>query len=464
MRGTWLSTNAEANSLPTFDPTTKAVSFSVAAPHFEKDGTTVNTGFFRAFLPDALVEQMGITAPSSVAVGSFDVTNSDGSVVPFSITHETSPAGVLIESGTGGAAGSPFHYSSPTFTIAKAGSVGSSSSGGSSAGGTSGSGSSGGSSAGGTSGGSSAGGTSGSSSAGGSSGSGSSDISSGTSAQTTTSGADSGTVAILGGDDSLSWQPGAFPGTATVQLTKTAPAPQTSIASTSGFKIGSTVLNLTVEGAGGAPETHFAKPLVLHIASPGTGTLPAYSHNGTSWHLIPKLASPSLPAGQADGYFVEANGSIDIYTRHATEFATLRDTVGPTAPPSFGASYARGALRFSWGTPSDNSGSIARYELTLAGAPVYSGPARKAGLRAATGTFTLVAIDPSGNRGATATVRVTRKARPVHLRARIPHWAFEILTWRAHGRHAARPAAPAHLPRWYWRWARWRLQPLVFSS
>ena len=45
---------------------------------------------------------------------------------------------------------------------------------------------------------------------------------------------------------------------------------------------------------------------------------------------IPRLSSPSLPEGQADGYFVNADGSVDIYTRHATLFGLLRDTQAPS--------------------------------------------------------------------------------------------------------------------------------------
>jgi hypothetical protein len=39
--------------------------------------------------------------------------------------------------------------------------------------------------------------------------------------------------------------------------------------------------------------------------------VPAY-FDGTSWQPIPQLSSPSLPAGQQDGYFVNADGSIDV--------------------------------------------------------------------------------------------------------------------------------------------------------
>jgi hypothetical protein len=122
MHGSWLSTNAQGFTFPQLNSTTGAVSFSVAAPHFMTDGTTINTGFFRAFLPDALVQAMGIANPSAVTQGSFTVTNSNGGTVVFAVSHVDSPSsGVLIESGTNPPTLPPFNYSSPTFRISRAG-------------------------------------------------------------------------------------------------------------------------------------------------------------------------------------------------------------------------------------------------------------------------------------------------------------------------------------------------------
>jgi hypothetical protein len=108
MHGTWIATNAQAFSLPMFNTVTQQLSFSVAAPHFKSDGTTINTGFFRAFLPDALVSEMGIPGPAAV-----NVTNSTGGGLTTTVTHVDSPAsGLLIDA-------SAFNYSSPTFKVVK---------------------------------------------------------------------------------------------------------------------------------------------------------------------------------------------------------------------------------------------------------------------------------------------------------------------------------------------------------
>jgi hypothetical protein len=122
--GSWVSTNAQAIALPpSFDAGTGAFSFHIAAPHFTTDGTTVNSGFFRAFLPDAVVAAMGISDPSTVTDSSFKVANSNGGTVSVTVCHTTEvscaidsgPSGVLIDAALGS-----FTYSSPTFTITKA--------------------------------------------------------------------------------------------------------------------------------------------------------------------------------------------------------------------------------------------------------------------------------------------------------------------------------------------------------
>jgi hypothetical protein len=122
--GSWVSTNAQAIALPpTFDAATSAFSFHLAAPHYKTDGSTLNTGFFRAFLPDSVVESMGIADPSSVTDSSFDVANSNGGTVSVTVCHTTDsscvidsgPSGVVIDAPLGS-----FSYSSPTFTITSA--------------------------------------------------------------------------------------------------------------------------------------------------------------------------------------------------------------------------------------------------------------------------------------------------------------------------------------------------------
>ena len=85
--------------------------FQLAAPHYESDGGTLNTGFFDFFVPDALIVLMGIADPSSVAKGSFTLTNSNGGTVKYEVEHDPVAGGARIFSTEN------FTYSAPTFTI-----------------------------------------------------------------------------------------------------------------------------------------------------------------------------------------------------------------------------------------------------------------------------------------------------------------------------------------------------------
>src|SRR5438477_1716370 len=130
MRGTWFSTNAQSMTLPSFNTSTGAVSFTVAAPHCKVGGSgstctgsSVNTGFFEFFAPDALVTSMGVTDPTTVTAGTFTVSSSNNTSTTFSVTHQPSPAGVLIQAGTNPPSLPTFSYSSPTFTVKKAATV-----------------------------------------------------------------------------------------------------------------------------------------------------------------------------------------------------------------------------------------------------------------------------------------------------------------------------------------------------
>ncbi len=115
------------------------------------------------------------------------------------------------------------------------------------------------------------------------------------------------------------WDPGTFTEPVTVTATPRPPSP-------GGFAVGSTIIQLTVTDAAGNPVTQFAKPLKLHISASEAGHVPAYSQDGITWRPIPRLTSLPLPPTQDDGYFVNTDGSIDIYTRHATFFGLLKAT------------------------------------------------------------------------------------------------------------------------------------------
>lgn len=56
--------------------------------------------------------------------------------------------------------------------------------------------------------------------------------------------------------------------------------------------------------------TTFARAIEIRIPTTTTTSgLPAWSRDGLTWTLFPRLSQAVLPDGQADGYFVNADGS-----------------------------------------------------------------------------------------------------------------------------------------------------------
>ena len=165
----------------------------------------------------------------------------------------------------------------------------------------------------------------------------------GPSATLATDGSLPGDVGVLGGAGEVTWPAGAF-GPATVSLAQTP-----DVGNVAGFAAGGDVLSLSVIGSNGKAITSFPAPLVLHM-TPAVPPpfVPSYSPDGLSWVPIPQLAAPQLPPGQRDGYFLNPDNSIDIYTLHATYFGVLQDVQAPSAPGSLRASYAAGTLTFAW--------------------------------------------------------------------------------------------------------------------
>ncbi len=133
------------------------------------------------------------------------------------------------------------------------------------------------------------------------------------------------------------WDPGTFTEPVTVTATPRPPTP-------GGFAVGSTIIQLTVTDAAGNPVTQFAKPLRLRISASAADNVPAYSQDGITWRPIPRLTSLPLPPTQEDGYFVNTDGSIDIYTRHATFFGLVKATKFKISSVNVGAKALTSAV------------------------------------------------------------------------------------------------------------------------
>jgi Cadherin-like beta sandwich domain len=233
-----------------------------------------------------------------------------------------------------------------------------------------------------------------------------------------------------------------------------------------GFALGGAIVQLNVTDSNGNPVTSFQAPLDIHIGNVPPSQVPAYSHDGVTWTIIPSLTEPTLGDGQPDGYVANADGSIDIYTRHATFFGLLQDVKAPTAP-ILTAALAGHTLRLNWHGAKDNI-RVNGYRLIVNGRSTILTSRTLQNVAARVGRYEVVALDAVGNIGKrSATVTVSAKARPSGLPAMIPGWAKPLLTWQhaLRAERTGRPvAAPLTLPSWYPAWAGWQSQPLRLSA
>jgi hypothetical protein len=78
----WVSTNATYFHFPNVEVKgkTKLISVKTAAPHFLRDGVTVNTGNFSAFMPNSLLKQWGIEKTETALKAALAASVTKGSV------------------------------------------------------------------------------------------------------------------------------------------------------------------------------------------------------------------------------------------------------------------------------------------------------------------------------------------------------------------------------------------------
>jgi hypothetical protein len=212
----------------------------------------------------------------------------------------------------------------------------------------------------------------------------------------------------------VDWAAGTFAGAVTVAVT---PEPKL-VVSAGGFAVGSAAVQLVVTGGGGAKVTSFERPLRIHVASVGAGDLPAYSADGVTWTPIPRLLASPLPAGLADGYVLNADGSVDIYTRHATLFGYVRDVEAPTAA-ELRVRITRKALRLGLLGARDNV-AVTGYVVWRNGRGYTPAKTSFFGLPLRAGRYWVVALDAAhnvGRRSNTVTVvRVRDRQHPFAIR------------------------------------------------
>jgi hypothetical protein len=139
----------------------------------------------------------------------------------------------------------------------------------------------------------------------------------------------------------VSWTAGTFdqPVTVSFQRPVQSTVPQVTLGA-------GTFVQLNITDASGAAITQFTGALAIDFPSQLGSFAPLYSEDGTTWRTVPQLDTPDLPAGQPDGYYRHADGSITVFTRHASVWALVKPptTVGGV----HATALADGNVRVSW--------------------------------------------------------------------------------------------------------------------
>ena len=224
-----------------------------------------------------------------------------------------------------------------------------------------------------------------------------------------------------------------------------------------------------VDSTTAAPVTRFGTLLAIHVGSPGTGVVVAYSSDGLTWTPVDAWARP--PSASARRPDTSPSPTAPWTSTRSSRAPSRSSTTlpPPTTPGSLRGRFSQRALLLTWTKATDNSGAIATYRILLNGAPIQTLAAtstktsvtrfRKTGWS----VYRVIAVDGSGNQSArTNPIAVVKKARPRGLPRAIPAWAWRLLKWQSHGKKGKRPLSPRPVPSWYWRWAGWQLTPYRF--
>jgi len=263
-----------------------------------------------------------------------------------------------------------------------------------------------------------------------------------------------GSVGSGDGRAAAAWPAEAFTVPVVVTLT-----PTSQPATTSDYAVQLSVTQADTQ----TPVTRFAAPVTVHLLTPAGSLVPSFSPDGTTWKALPKLAPGAVPVDA--GYSLDPDGTVEIQTFVPGFFGLRTDTTPPTQPQAFAGRFTRSTLVLQWQGATDDSGTVASYQVLRDGTPVQKlkGTSRRVLVRAfhpsGLTVYRVRAVDASGNLGKPSrAVAVRPKLRPVTVPKAVPRWAWSLFDWQHGG--GKRPAtAPKRTPAWYWVWAAWRITP-----
>lgn len=112
----FIATNGQYfDPFPSYNTTTKELSFKVGAPHFKVGGVTLNSGFARIFVPEAVITDLwGIAGGSAALASNSSLTSvTVGGVAQGNIVIDQASGGALVRIGET----VPFGFSVPTVVL-----------------------------------------------------------------------------------------------------------------------------------------------------------------------------------------------------------------------------------------------------------------------------------------------------------------------------------------------------------
>src|SRR5262249_18376858 len=83
------------------------------------------------------------------------------------------------------------------------------------------------------------------------------------------------------------------------------------------------LVGVVATATNGAAVTKLNAPLGLVFTKSKKHYVPVSSSDGKHFHKIPLLSRAKLPASQPDGYYLFADGRLEILTHHLTDFGVL---------------------------------------------------------------------------------------------------------------------------------------------
>jgi hypothetical protein len=88
-----------------------------------------------------------------------------------------------------------------------------------------------------------------------------------------------------------------------------------------GIEEGYITVALTATQQSGTLVTSLDAPIEVRLPkAPPLGSVMAWSRDDITWNSIPQLLTRELPGGVSDGYFIEADGKVTVFSRHLTGF------------------------------------------------------------------------------------------------------------------------------------------------